>query len=197
MPCFRASAAAISGRIGSIRVVTVVESQVPVEDVHRLDRPAASTRSLVVRRVPRLADHRLELEALDQHAALLVDDRSRTDRSCGRGRCALQPGAAASSSASSDLLVVLELEEAEEPQRLPWNSLKSLSYWALIAPDDATVAPRQEELGVAVLEERVQLAVEVGVALELERRDPGRARDAAGRAGRRTRFQVAPYPAPG
>ena len=38
--------------------------------------------------------------------------------------------------------------------------------------DDAAIAPGEEQLRIAVLEERVELAVEVRVALQLQRRDP-------------------------
>ncbi len=75
----------------------------------------------------------------------------------------------------SDLLVVLEVEEAEETPAVAVELVEVPVVLRADASDHTTIAARQEELGIAVLEERVQLAVEVCVALELERWDPRRA----------------------
>ena len=58
------------------------------------------------------------------------------------------------------------------PQALSWNSLKAVSIWALTRPDHAAVAAGQEQLRLAVLEERVEARAEEETALDPERRDP-------------------------
>ena len=117
--------------------------------------------------MPGLADHRLALEALDQDAALVV--HREVDRADHAVAAALaQPGLGRVEQRVEHLLVVLALEEAEHaPGVAAGSSLKARSIWALIRPTDPPVAPGEEQLRLAVLEERVHAAVQEQLALEM------------------------------
>ena len=74
--------------------------------------PGGLAAGLVVGRVPRLADERLALEALDQHAGLVVDlEAHRPHHAVTAARAA--PRLGRGQQRVDDLLVVLELQEAE------------------------------------------------------------------------------------
>ena len=71
-----------------------------------------------------------------------------------------------------DLRVVLELEEAEHAPAVAVVGVEVVVVMRADAADDAAVAAGQEQLGVAVAEERVEAPREEDPPLELERRDP-------------------------
>ena len=128
--------------------------------------PAPSSSARVVAVGARAEDHRRAVEALDEHAALVVGREvhradhpvaARARAATPRRRRAARAAASGSSSHS---------KKPNRPQRLSWNSLKLRSTWALMRPTDAAVAPGEEVLGLAVLEERVLVAVEELLALE-------------------------------
>jgi len=72
------------------------------------------------------------------------------------------------------LLVVLELEEAEHAPARVVVAVVAVIDLGGDPPDHATAPPGQEVLGAAMGEERVELAGQELVALELERRNPRR-----------------------
>ena len=125
--------------------------------------------------MPRLPDHRLALEALDQHAALVVQlEVHRPDHPLAAALA--QPRLAAAEQRVEHLLVVLELEEPEHPPAAVVELVEGVVDLGGDPPDHAPAAAREEVLGLAVLEVRVQPPVQEHVALELQRRDPGRPR---------------------
>ena len=140
--------------------------------------PASSAAALVVGRVPGLLDHRHAVEALDQHAALVVHrEVHRADHVVAPARA--QPLLGGVEQRRQDLGVVLELEEAEHPPAVAVVGVERVVVLGADAADDPPVAAGEEQLGVAVLEERVEAAGEEDAA----------ARGAAGAPRRRSRVQ--------
>ena len=122
--------------------------------------------------MPVLADQRLELEALDQDPALLVQaEVHRSQHLLAAARS--QPRFGDTEQRPQDLRVVLELEEAEHPRARAVEPVVGEVDLGGDPADHAAVAPGQEVLRFAVLEVGVQLAIEEEAALDLERRDPG------------------------
>ncbi len=145
----------------------------PHEQVHRLVEPRLLAQPLVVGRLPGLADHRLALEALDQHAALVVHGEvHRADHAVAPALA--QPLGGGVEQRGERLGVLLHLEEAEHPPGVVVELVEGGVDLRAHAADGTAVAPGQEELALAVLEERVQPAGQEHVPLELEGRDPGR-----------------------
>ncbi len=134
-------------------------------------RPACLEQLAVVGRVPGLSDHRAQLIALDQHAALVVHGEARRADHALLAALA-QPGRGGVEQRLEHLLVVLELEEAEPAPVLALVLVEGVVDLRADAPDDATVAPRQEVLGLAVAEEGVHAAAEEQPPLELQRGHP-------------------------
>ena len=103
--------------------------------------------------MPRLADHRLELEALDQHAALVVHrEVHRADHPVAPALA--QPAGGRVEQRPHHLDVVLQLEEAEHAPGVPLVLVEGAVDLGADAAHHAPVAPGQEELRLAVLEER-------------------------------------------
>ena len=80
--------------------------------------------------------------------------------------------AAASSSARQDVRRVLELEEAEHAPAVVVERVEVVVVLGADAADDAAVAPGEEQLRVAVREERVLRAHQEQVALQTQRGHP-------------------------
>ncbi len=121
--------------------------------------------------MPRLADHRGDLETLDQDAALVVH------REVGGANHALaalgaQPCGDGVEQRDEHLGVLLELEEAKPPPAGVVLVVEGVVDLGADAPDDAPVAAREEVLGFAVGEVGVHAPVQEDVALELQRGHP-------------------------
>ena len=84
----------------------------------------------------------------------------------------LQPALRGGEQGGQDLGVVLELQEAEHPRLVAVVGVPGLVDLRADAPHDAAVAPGQEQLGVAVLEERVEAPVQEQAPLDPQRGDP-------------------------
>ncbi len=96
---------------GSI-FLAVLDVQLPHQQIHRLLQTGRLAALLVVRRVPGLLDHRLALEALDQHPALVVElEVHRPDHPVAAAPA--QPARRGLEQRVEHLLVVLELQKAE------------------------------------------------------------------------------------
>ena len=121
--------------------------------------------------MPRLLDHRLELEALDQHTGLVVHlEIHRSDHPCSPSL--LQPSGGRVQQCPDDLLVVLELEEPEHSPAARVVLAEGVVDLRRDSPHGATVTAREEVLPLGVLEVRIQPAIQKLVALDLERGDP-------------------------
>ncbi len=136
-----------------------------------LVRPVLLHQALVVGRVPRLEDHRAQLEALDQDAALVVHREVRGPdhalaaalRSHACAASSSEPSTSGSSSNST---------KPNQPQFALCCSLKARLICARDAAHHAPVPPREEVGGLAVAEEGVHAPVEEHVALDLQRWHP-------------------------
>jgi 8-amino-7-oxononanoate synthase len=123
--------------------------------------------------VPGLADHRLALVALHDDPALVVHrEVHRADHVVAA--VGPQPALRGRQQRRQDLRVVLELEEAEHPPAVVLVGVERVVDLGADAPHDAPVAPRAEQLRVAVLEEGVLAAAEEQPALDAQRGDPVR-----------------------
>src|SRR5437588_7896726 len=124
--------------------------------------------------MPRLPDHRLELEPLDQDPALVVQlEVHRPDHPLAPSLP--EPPFRGFEQRVKHALVVLELQEPEHPPPAVMEVVERVVDLRRDTPHHSTLAPRQEVLGLAVGEVRIQLAGKKQVALELQRRYPGRA----------------------
>ena len=168
---------ASSKMIGRI-VSRSATSSVPHEQVHRLGQPgllAAAAGSSDGCQGCRIIGS--ALEALDQHAALVVHrEVDRADhvgraraRAASRRRRRAARGSTSGSSSSS--------RKPNMPQRLLVEGVEVVVVLGRDAPDHALAATGEEQLRVAVREERVQPPVEEQPALQAQRRHPdGRSR---------------------
>ena len=124
--------------------------------------------------MPGLPDHRLEVEALDQHAGLVVHrEVHRPDHAVAAALAQPAPRRRRAARAQ-DLRVLLELEEAEHAPRVVVVVVEGAVDLGADPAHHAAVAAGEEELRLAVLEEGVEARAQEQVALELERGDPGR-----------------------
>ncbi len=147
--------------------------EVPHQQIHRLGHAGLLHALLVVGRVPGLLDHGAQVEALDQHAALFVHrEVGGTDHALYAAPA--QPGLGGPEQRPQDLLVVLELQEAEPAPVLLLVVVEGVVHLGGDAAHDAPVAAGQEVLGLSVTEEGVQAPVEKDPALELGQRHPQR-----------------------
>jgi hypothetical protein len=152
-------------------LLAVGDVQLPHQQVDRLAEPARLAKLAVVRRVPGLLDERLALVALDQDAALVVHLKvHRPDHAVAAALA--QPALRGREQHVEGLLVVLDLEEAEHPPAVVVVGVEGVVDLGADPPDDATVAAGQEQLGLAVAEERVEPRREEQPALEPERGHP-------------------------
>ena len=123
--------------------------------------------------MPRHLDQRRALEAVDQHPALVVHrEVHRADHAIAAARP--QPLLGGGQQGGQDLRVVLELEEAEHAPARAVVGVEEVVELGADAADDAAVAPRQEQLRVALGEERVVAPAEEQVALQPQGRHPDR-----------------------
>src|SRR3954453_6157115 len=149
----------------------VGDHELPHERVDGLGQPRLLAAGRVVRRVPGLADHRLALEALDQHAALVVDrEVHRPDHVVAPVRA--QPAARRVQQRRQDVARVLELQEAEHPPAVALELVERVVVLRRDPPHDAPVAHGHEQLRIAVREERVLAAHQEQPALQAQRRHP-------------------------
>jgi hypothetical protein len=154
-------------------LLAVGHLEFPHQQVHRLAHPRLLHALLVVGRVPGLLDHRPQLEALDQDAALFVH------RKVGRAHHPLhapraQPRLGGREQRVEDLLIVLELQEPVPAPALLLVVVERVIDLGGDPPHDPPVAPGEEVLGFAVAEERVQPAVQEHPTLELRQGNPQR-----------------------
>ena len=121
--------------------------------------------------MPGLADHRLALEALDQHAALVVHrEVHRADHPVAAALA--QPALGGVEERGRHLRVVLELEE---PEHAPRVRVEVVERGVDLRADPARhppVAAREEELRLAVLEEGPRARVEEQPPLYAKRGNP-------------------------
>ena len=121
--------------------------------------------------MPCLADHRLELEALDQHAALVVHrEVHRADHAVAPALG--EPGGRRVEQRAHHLDVVLQLEE---PEHAPGVALVLVERAVDLSADAAhhpPVATGEEQLGLAMLEERARTRTQEQLTLDLERGNP-------------------------
>ena len=123
--------------------------------------------------MPRLADHRLELETLDQDAALVVQGEvHRAEHLLATAR--RQPPLGCPEQRLEQLLVVLELQEAEHARPAVVEAVVRVVDLGAHTADDASAAARQEVLGLAVLEVGVQVPAQEDPALQSKGGHPGR-----------------------
>ena len=133
--------------------------------------PALLAQPLVVRRVPRLADHRLAVESLDQHAALVVHrEVHRADHPVAAALA--EPVRRRVEQGPRRLRVVLQLEEAEHPPGVVVEVVERGVDLGADPAHHAAVAARQEQLRLTVLEERVEARAEEQPALYPQRGNP-------------------------
>src|SRR3954469_19237392 len=166
----------------------VGDHELPHEEVHRLGQAGLLAAPLIVGRVPRHLDQRRALEALDQDSALVVHrEVHRADHAVAAAR--LQPLLGGGQQRRQDLGVVLELEEAEHPPARVVVGVEEVVELGADPPDDAPVAAGQEQLRVALAEERVVAPVEEQVALQAQRGHPDRR---TGVQPERERYEFAP-----
>ncbi len=123
--------------------------------------------------MPWLADHRAQLEALDQHAALVVHGEvRRTDHALASAPA--QPRRGGVEQRLGDLGVVLELEEAEPAPTAVVLVVEGVVDLRGDAPDHTAVAAREHVGRLTVGEIGVHPAVEEQAPLDLQRRHPHR-----------------------
>ena len=122
--------------------------------------------------MPGLLDHRLAVEALDQQAALVVHrEVHRADHVVAPVRA--QPRAAAASSSGGRMSgASSSSRKPNMPQRWPWKRVELVVVLGRDPAHDAPVALGQEQLRVAVREERVLAAHQEDPALQPQRGDP-------------------------
>ena len=121
-----------------------------------LRHPGALDQPRVVAVGPVREDDRRALEALDEHAALVVHrEVHRADHAVAPARA--QPALGGGQQRRGGLRVVLALEEAEQAPGVVLELVEDAVDLRGDAPDRAAVAPGEEVLGLAVLEERVLL----------------------------------------
>ena len=133
MPCSLSTFSASSKITGSTFSRSVT-SRFHISRSIALVIPACSMQLLVVGRVPRLQDHRAQVEALDQHAALVVHREVRgPDHPLAAALAQPRLGgveqrAAATSGSSSNSM------KPNQPQFFFWCSLKAWLIWAVMRP---------------------------------------------------------------
>jgi hypothetical protein len=121
--------------------------------------------------VPGLADHRLTVEALDQHPALVVHrEVHRADHPVAAALH--EPGRRRIEQPVHHLDVVLELQEAEHAPGVLLEVVESRVDLSADPAHHAAVPAGEEELGLAVLEERVEAPAQEQATLDSERGDP-------------------------
>ena len=104
-------------------LLDLVEPQLPHVEVHCLVEAVALEQPLVVGVMPALEDQGLSLVALDEQAALVVGrEVHRADHPVSAALT--EPSLGGLEQRARRLRVVVDLEEAEEPPSLSWNSLK-------------------------------------------------------------------------
>src|SRR3954470_6323153 len=121
--------------------------------------------------LPRLLDHRLALEPVDQHARLVV--HGEVERADHLAAVALaQPRLGGGHQSARCLVVVLALEEAEDAPVVALVLVEVAVDLSADPADRLVAPPGDEQLRVAVLEEGVLLAAQELLALEDERGHP-------------------------
>src|SRR3954470_977916 len=152
-------------------LLAVGDLELPHEEVHRLRHPGLLEAPGVVRRVPRLLDQRLALEAVDQDAGLVVhrEVHGAHHAVAPAGRV---PGGRRVEQRGEHLGVVLELEEGEHPPRVVMGGVERVVELGRDPAHDAAGAAGQEQARVAVGEEGVLPAAEERVALDAQRGHP-------------------------
>src|SRR4051795_3478950 len=152
-------------------LLAVGDLELPHEEVHRLRHPRLLQAAGVVRRGPGLLDERLALEALDEHAGLVVHrEVHRADHAVAPALP--QPRRGRVEQRGEHRGVVLELEEAEHAPLVAVGGVEGVVDLSADAPGHAARAARQEQPRVAVREERVLAPAEERVALQTQRGDP-------------------------
>src|SRR4051794_29837173 len=152
-------------------LLAVGDLELPHEEIHRLRHAGLLQPAGVVRRMPRLLDERLALEALDEHARLVVHrEVHRADHAVARAPP--QPRRGRLEQGGEDRRVVLELEEAEHAPRVVVGGVERVVDLGADPPHDAARAAGDEQARVAMREERVLAAAEERVALQTQRGDP-------------------------
>src|SRR3954467_11992399 len=152
-------------------VRALVDLQAPHVEVDPLRHPRALGQVLVVGVLPRLLDHRLALEAVDQDARLVVHREVERPDDLAAVTLA-QPPLGGRGEPAGGVVVVLALEEAEQPPVVPLVVVEVAVDLGADAADRLAAPPGDEQLGVTVVEERVLLAAQELLALEDERGDP-------------------------
>src|SRR3954467_8586371 len=154
-------------------LLAVGDVELPHPQVHGLLEPGLLATRHVVGRVPGLLDHRLAVVALDEDAVLVVDAEVHgADHQVAAALA--QPAFGRGEQRRQDLRVVLELEEAEHPPAVALVGVECVVDLGADTPHHAALAPRAEQLRVAVLEEGVLAAAEEQPALDAQRGDPVR-----------------------
>ncbi len=121
--------------------------------------PAALAQLAVVGRVPGLADHRVALEALDHDAALVVHrEVHRADHPVALALAVPALGGASSAPAAS--WSFSHSKKPHMPQRGAVELVVGVVDVGADASDDAAVAAGEEQLRLAVLEERIEAGAE-------------------------------------
>ena len=156
-------------------LLAVGDLELPHAEVHRLLQAGLLAALLVVGRVPGLLDHRLALEALDQHAALVVHrEVHRPDHAVAAAARAASPrrrraarGRTSGSSSNS--------RKPNMPQRLSWKRVEGVvDLRADAARRRARRARRRNSCASPCLKNAFWRAAEEQPALEPQRGDPVR-----------------------
>ena len=125
--------------------------------------------------MPRLANQGLELETLDQDPALVVQrEVHRAEHLLAAAR--RQPRLARPEQSLEQLLIVLELEEAEHARVAFVEAVVRVVDLGAGAADNASATTGEEVLGLAVLEIGVQVSAQEDPALQPKGWHPGRPR---------------------
>src|SRR5437763_7015918 len=151
----------------------VLDLRRPHVEVHRLLETRLLAEALVVGRMPGLLDHRLALEALDQHPRLVVH------REVHRTHHAVPPAlpepvGGGVQQRGQRLGVLLELQEAEHAPAVVVEVVKGVVALGADPAGHAAVPAGQEELRVGVLEVGVEALREEQPPLQPQRGNPDR-----------------------
>ena len=172
--------AVLGGRLPRRAVDEIVElvallelphRQPPHPEVHRLGHAQPLEQLPVVRRVPRLEDQRLELVALDQHAALVVGGEvHRAEHPIPAPGA--HPLCRGLDQSAPDLGVVDRLEEPEHAVIAALELGPALVDLGGDPAHDLAAALGDEVLGFGVAEEGVLVSIQESAPVEDQRRHP-------------------------
>src|SRR4051794_31750618 len=143
-----ADAVLLLGHLGDLpdhrrHVGALVDLKPPHVQVDRLLHAVALEQVLVVRRLPRLLDHRLLLEPADQDAGLVV--HREVERADDLAASALaQPGLSRSEKRAGGLVVIVALEEAEDAPVVALVLVEVMVDLGADTPDRRAAAPSDE-----------------------------------------------------